>query len=88
VTHRDNYDPTVLDWVFWWYLGTVELTNRIISRLTRQASRHRANQKLARADMFNCTAFQLNGATANGGCDLVEALADRRPVCSTARRFS
>jgi hypothetical protein len=24
--------------------------------------------------MFNCTAFQLNGATANGGCDMVEAL--------------
>lgn len=27
-----DYDPAFLDWVFWWYLGTVELTNRIISR--------------------------------------------------------
>lgn len=25
-----DYDPAFLDWVFWWYLGTVELTNRII----------------------------------------------------------
>lgn len=27
-----DYDPAFLDWVFWWYLGTVELTNRIILR--------------------------------------------------------
>ena len=27
-----DYDPAFLDWVFWWYLGTVELTNRIINR--------------------------------------------------------
>lgn len=27
-----GYDPAFLDWVFWWYLGTVELTNRIIRR--------------------------------------------------------
>jgi hypothetical protein len=27
-----DYDPVFLDWIFWWYLGTVELTNRIISR--------------------------------------------------------
>ena len=27
-----DYDPAFLDWVFWWYLGTVELTDRIISR--------------------------------------------------------
>ncbi len=27
-----DYDPAFLDWVFWWYLGTVELTNRIIIR--------------------------------------------------------
>jgi hypothetical protein len=29
---REDYDPAFLDWVFWWYLGTVELTNRIIAR--------------------------------------------------------
>jgi hypothetical protein len=27
-----EYDPAFLDWVFWWYLGTVELTSRIITR--------------------------------------------------------
>jgi hypothetical protein len=27
-----NYDPAFLDWVFWWYLATVELTNRVVSR--------------------------------------------------------
>lgn len=27
-----DYEPAFLDWIFWWYLGTVELTNRIISR--------------------------------------------------------
>jgi hypothetical protein len=26
------YDPVFLDWVFWAYLGTVELTNRLLSR--------------------------------------------------------
>jgi hypothetical protein len=26
------YDSAFMDWIFWWYLGTVELTNRIISR--------------------------------------------------------
>lgn len=30
--HANDYDPAFLDWVFWWYLGTVELTNRIIHR--------------------------------------------------------
>lgn len=25
-------DPAFLDWIFWWYLGTVELTDRIINR--------------------------------------------------------
>jgi hypothetical protein len=32
-----DYDPAFLDWVFWWYLGTVELTNRIISRQERKS---------------------------------------------------
>lgn len=27
-----DYDPAFLDWIFWWYLATVELTDRIISR--------------------------------------------------------
>lgn len=29
---RRDYDPAFLDWVFWWYLGTIELTDRIIRR--------------------------------------------------------
>lgn len=27
-----DYDPAFLDWVFWWYLATVELTDRILAR--------------------------------------------------------
>jgi hypothetical protein len=27
-----EYDPAFLDWIFWWYVGTVELTSRIITR--------------------------------------------------------
>lgn len=27
-----HYDPAFLDWIFWWYLGTVELTDRIVRR--------------------------------------------------------
>jgi hypothetical protein len=37
IRHRNkdeqgNYDPAFLNWIFWWYLGTVELTDRIIRR--------------------------------------------------------
>jgi hypothetical protein len=32
----EDYDPAFLDWIFWWYLGTVELTNRIIARQAGQ----------------------------------------------------
>jgi hypothetical protein len=34
-TERTNYDPVFLDWVFWWYLATIELTDRIIARAVR-----------------------------------------------------
>lgn len=27
-----DYDPAFYDWVFWWYLGTVELTDRLLAR--------------------------------------------------------
>lgn len=35
--HRDagqqgDYDDAFLDWVFWWYLATVELTDRLLAR--------------------------------------------------------
>lgn len=29
---RPDYDPAFLDWVFWWYLATIELTDRILER--------------------------------------------------------
>jgi hypothetical protein len=29
---QGDYDDAFLDWVFWWYLGTVELTNRLVAR--------------------------------------------------------
>ncbi len=29
---KSDYDPAFLDWIFWWYAATVELTNQIISR--------------------------------------------------------
>ena len=37
VRHRDksqqsDYDPIFLDWLFWWYLATVELTDRLLAR--------------------------------------------------------
>jgi hypothetical protein len=28
---RDEYNEAFLDWIFWWYLATVELTNRLIA---------------------------------------------------------
>jgi hypothetical protein len=33
---RPNYDPAFLDWLFWWYLATIDLTDRILER--RQVS--------------------------------------------------
>ena len=35
IRHQDarqhsDYDPVFLDWVFWWYLATVELTTRVL----------------------------------------------------------
>ena len=29
---RSDYDPAFLDWVFWFYLGAIELTDRLIER--------------------------------------------------------
>jgi hypothetical protein len=28
---RGDYDEAFLDWIFWWYLATIELTNRLIA---------------------------------------------------------
>jgi hypothetical protein len=27
-----DYDDAYLDWVFWWYLATIELTNQLLAR--------------------------------------------------------
>ncbi|MGW4689659.1 hypothetical protein ACWEPM_32870 [Streptomyces sp. NPDC004244] len=32
---RGEYDEAFLDWIFWWYLGTVELTNELIRARSR-----------------------------------------------------
>ena len=29
---QGDYDPAFLDWIFWWYLATVELTERLLVR--------------------------------------------------------
>ncbi len=29
---KSDYDPAFLDWVFWWYLATIELTDRVLAR--------------------------------------------------------
>lgn len=31
-SQKGEYDPVFLDWIFWWYLGTIELTDRIVAR--------------------------------------------------------
>ncbi|MBS4754740.1 hypothetical protein KG112_18215 [Nocardioides sp. zg-ZUI104] len=31
-SQKGDYDPVFLDWIFWWYLGTIELTDRIGAR--------------------------------------------------------
>ena len=31
---KSDYDPAFLDWVFWWYLATIELTDRLLDRQT------------------------------------------------------
>ena len=37
-SQKSDYDPIFLDWIFWWYLGTIELTDRIIARQAESAS--------------------------------------------------
>lgn len=44
VRHRaadqhSDYDDAYLDWLFWWYLATVDLTNQLISRQASGADR-------------------------------------------------
>lgn len=32
---RGDYDPAFLDWIFWWYLATIKLTEQILARQQR-----------------------------------------------------
>ncbi len=34
---KSDFDPVFLDWVFWWYLATIELTDRLIARQDQAA---------------------------------------------------
>jgi hypothetical protein len=51
--HRDDqmygYDEAFLDWIFWWYLATVELTDRLIARMGEQGGRAPGGAPLARS---------------------------------------
>lgn len=31
-SQKADYDPVFLDWVFWWYLATIELSDRLLAR--------------------------------------------------------
>jgi hypothetical protein len=31
-SQKGDYDPAFLDWIFWWYLATIELTDRLLAR--------------------------------------------------------
>jgi hypothetical protein len=36
-SQRSDYDPAFLDWVFWWYLATIELMDRLIAGQTEDS---------------------------------------------------
>jgi hypothetical protein len=38
-SQQRDYDPAFLDWIFWWYLATVALTNSILERQPTMAPR-------------------------------------------------
>lgn len=31
---RPNYDEAYLDWLYWWYLATIELTNQLLTKVS------------------------------------------------------
>ena len=45
---RPNYDEAYLDWIFWWYLATVELTDRLLARQPRPGRRPNDSDDLHR----------------------------------------
>jgi hypothetical protein len=38
---KPDYNPAFLDWLFWWYLATVELTDRLLGRQEDSGPPHR-----------------------------------------------
>lgn len=36
---KGDYDPAFLDWIFWWYIATIELINRIVARQVEDSDR-------------------------------------------------
>lgn len=32
VKQKRSYDPIFLDWIFWWFLSTIEITNQVLAR--------------------------------------------------------
>ncbi|MDG4833021.1 hypothetical protein O7627_27490 [Solwaraspora sp. WMMD1047] len=34
-SQKADYDPVFLDWVFWWYLATIELSDRLLARANK-----------------------------------------------------
>lgn len=38
IKQQREYDPAFLEWIFWWYLATIELTDQIIARQDTGAS--------------------------------------------------
>lgn len=34
---QGDYDPLFLDWIFWWYLATIELSDRLVARSAAQS---------------------------------------------------
>lgn len=37
-SQKADYDPVFLDWVFWWYLATIELIDRLLARPSSEYS--------------------------------------------------
>jgi hypothetical protein len=53
---QGDYDPAFLNWMVWWYLGTIEVTNRILARQdVRNASASSARRPHPRLSVAVCS---------------------------------
>lgn len=46
-----DYDPAFLDWIFWWYLATIELTDNLLTRPVRPGTN--VSVRVVRTDPFS-----------------------------------